>query len=116
MAKYRKGDSQGALDTFFDTILQHGDGLPHYGVDMIIRDLASEKTQRLDLDARRAFMDRLYAQRAKVAQEGRRTLELRLIALFAGTAEQPATKRSLAAGILRESNIAIASPLTSLGN
>jgi TolA-binding protein len=112
MAKMRKGDSQGALDTFFDTLLQHGDGLPHYGVDMIIRDLASEKTQRLDLDQRRAFMDRLYAQRAKVGQEGKRTLELRLITLFAETAEQESTRRTLAAGILRDANIPLASPAT----
>ena len=110
-AKMRKNDSQGALDTFFNTLLEYGNDLPNAGVDMIIRDLTSEKTERLNVDARRAFMDRLYQKLDDVRRERKRTLELRLMALFALTSTSEENRHALAAAMVREANIPIASPL-----
>jgi TolA-binding protein len=118
-AAYWIGNAQMALgrraeawQTFFDAIRDHGNKPANYGIDMIIRDFIAEADQASTLEDRAPFQERLSRELAKARADGRRTLELRLVALFAGTAPTPALRDQLLTTILREENLPLAGPIT----
>lgn len=106
-------DRQGeALQTFFEAIITYGNDPWNHGVDMILRDLVDEWDQYGETQDRRDFMERLHVQLEKARQDGRHTLELRLVALFALTARDEEIEHRLANSILRDNYIEDAGPIS----
>lgn len=111
-AYMRQGKSAQALAEFFTTIVKYGNAPEHYGVDMILRDLASQKSEMIAPEERRKFMEQLYGELDRARKQKESTLELRLITLFAETATKKETRDELVASILKEGNINVSGPVT----
>lgn len=111
-AKMGRGDREGALKVYFDGIMQYGNDPRAYGIDMIIKDLVDERKQ--SNDARYlAFMKSLFDKIDTTREDGRATLNYRLLTMFALTKEKnDPTLVGLVETFLRDRVIEIAAPIT----
>jgi len=111
-AQSRSGQIAEALKTLFDAIIRYGDKPEHYGVDMMVYDLIAQQERMSDSPDFKKFMERLDEELRKAHNEKKRTLELRLIALFAESSKDPQQRQTLLSSLLREDNIKEAGPIT----
>lgn len=110
---YMKSDRPDeAFDTFFSGFTRYGNDPKRYGIDMIIRDLVVEHDALKTLDAHIRFMKKLYRALGKARKTDERTLNLRLVTLFAEVTEPGADRDRLIAVLMNPRNIEAASPLT----
>lgn len=110
----RAGRPAEAFQTFFDAIVTYGHKPEHYGIDMILRDMISERQRQVDPEQRKQFLDRLLGEAEKARAQGKRTLELRLETLAVETTREPARQKPLVDALLREENVEPAAPITLL--
>jgi TolA-binding protein len=111
-AHLRMGQPKKAFDIFFDAITRYGNVTTRYGIDMILRDLVLDRHRLIPPEQHRLLLDRLSVALESARANKERTLELRLVALFAETEQDADRRRGLAAAILREANIPLAGPFT----
>ncbi|MFO1489456.1 MAG: outer membrane protein assembly factor BamD [Kiritimatiellia bacterium] len=114
------------LNTFYDGIVKYGDDPANHGIDMILRDLESElkelpdaaggaqenEEQRKSAALLRAMKDRLYGEIREAIAKNRKTLEMRLISLFANLAATAQIKDPLVNSLINERLIEKAGPYT----
>jgi TolA-binding protein len=113
-SQMRDGRPQEAIQTFFNAIVTYGNDPNAIGIDMILRDTLFEINQKLPLQERNEFMDKLYKQLDATRRSASPTLELRLITLFAERMHPSPAREAMVTSILRDSNVTNASPLTLL--
>lgn len=111
-AHLRAGRAEEAYRIFFDAILRHGNDPDAVGIDWIARDLIRARNRTRGDDAFEDFRRRLYQELAAAREAGHRTLELRLLTLFAELLPDGDNRDRLVAVLAREDNLAAAGPLT----
>ena len=111
----RLGREQEGYETFLQGIVTHGDDPKQFGIDMIIRDLIADQANAADSENRRAFSRSLRGKLSDSQDAGhQRTLELRLVTLFAETQRDVIQRGKLMAVLLHERNLERAAPITLL--
>jgi tetratricopeptide (TPR) repeat protein len=108
----QKGDLDGALKTYFQAIVDHGNDPKAYGIDMILKDLISERKQYQEHKKHGDFMARLYAELENSRKANKVTLDLRLRALFARLAKSEENRRALKISLLNKEYLKVAGPIT----
>lgn len=111
-AQSRAGLLNDALKTLFDAIIRYGNKPEHHGVDMMVYDLIAQQERMTDSPDFKKFMERLDEEMVKAYTNKQRTLELRLIALFAESSKDPEQRQRLLGSLLREDNLKEAGPVT----
>jgi TolA-binding protein len=111
-AHMRAGREQQAVDTFFDTIVNYGNDPHGFGVDAMMRDMMYEVGQKLNVEIRANFLQRIRKEVDHARALKLRTLELRLITLLSERIDDAEVRRTMIGSLLQEVNIAPASPLT----
>lgn len=111
-AKTRLGRTDEAHDHFMQVVVRFGNDPKLSGVDMILRDLIYASESPRDPEEFAAFLDRLYGEINKARANRQRTLELRLITLFAQVERNKDRRASFMRSIMRDDNIPVAGPLT----
>ncbi len=107
------GKQEEALNIFYDAIIAHGDQLDAYGIDFILRDLLEElNNTQGDRDLAFKMKDRLYKELKTAQDEDKQTLLLRLEGLQYETSENEALRTAIEDRMMKEDNIAFASPIT----
>jgi TolA-binding protein len=104
------GNEDEALEEMYNAISRYGNEPKKYGIDMMIRDLAAEYQSQGNSESRNRVMERLYKELTRARETRQRTLSMRLVALFAEL--RPEVRIKLAEGLLQESYITEAAPIT----
>ncbi|MFT5123615.1 MAG: TolA-binding protein [Kiritimatiellia bacterium] len=116
-----------ALNTFYDGVVKYGDDPHLYGIDMILRDIATEfeglpdinsptydpsKVDRANLDMLLSLKQRLRDEMMKAGKERRLTLLMRLAALFYSITKEGGSDAGILSAFMRESYITNAGPIS----
>jgi len=114
----RLGREQEGFETFLSGIEKYGNDPKKYGIDMIVRDLIEDKAKSSESADRRQFMSSLREKLSKSRTSGNKTLELRLLTLFAESQRDAIQRGKMMAVLVNERNLEHAPPiaLLTMGN
>ncbi len=116
-----------ALNTFYDGVVKYGDDPYLYGIDMILRDVATEfenlpdinsptfdpsKVDRANMDLLLSLKKRLRDEMMSAGKQRRLTLLMRLAALFYSITSEGGSDAGILSAFMRESYITNAGPIS----
>jgi TolA-binding protein len=114
----RLGREQEGFETFLSGIEKYGNDPKNFGIDMIVRDLIEDKAKTSESADRRQFMSSLREKLSNSRATGNKTLELRLLTLFAESQRDAIQRTKMMAVLVNERNLQHAAPiaLLTMGN
>jgi TolA-binding protein len=114
----RLGREQEGFETFLSGIEKYGNDPRNFGIDMIVRDLIADQAESAESAKRREFMKSLREKLSGSRADKKKTLELRLLTLFAESQRDAIQRGKMMAVLVKERNLEHAAPiaLLTMGN